>query len=89
MNPTNFDQANTLFGPPPDLDESQCRSIPAFQGTVNGGSVDGASLTVVCWQPTPVELARLAEGRPIFLTFIGGLPPHYPSMSFEEAVNPS
>jgi len=71
------------------MDESQVFTIHAFSGTVNGGNLDGAPVVVTAWLPTPEELEQIKQGKPIFLTFIGGLPPHYPSMDFKEATQPS
>lgn len=89
MQAVPFAQANANFGPPPDLEESQCRTIPAFLGTVQRGSCEGAKLVVVAHMPTPEELARLNAGQPIFLTMLGGLSPHMLTTSFEEATNPA
>lgn len=89
MTPQNFDEANQVFSPPKDLDESQCISIPAFVGEVKSGSVDGVPLVVVAWRPTSEELDRLNAGCAIFLTMIGGLAPHYLSTTFEEATHPA
>jgi len=87
MNPINFPEANVTFGPPKDLVESQCKSIRAFQGTVSKGSIDGAPFTVVAWQPDEGDLDLIRSGQPIFLVFIGGLPPHYVCTSFQQAIN--
>lgn len=65
-----------VFNPPPDMDESQCMPIPAFQGQVLDGNLDGATVVIVAWQPTPQELADLIAGNPVFLMCFGGLPPH-------------
>lgn len=89
MIPVNFPQANIKFCPPIDLDESQCFTIHGFRSQVQGGSVDGAALCVTAWTPSPEELAVINEGRPIFLTFLGGIPPHFLSTSFEAATKPS
>lgn len=89
MNPQTFPECNTKFGPPTDLVVSQCMTIPAFAGQISGGSLDSAPIVVVCWKPTERELELLIKGEPIYLSFIGGLPPHYPSMSFKEAINQS
>ena len=80
---------NSRFGPPADLAESQCSAVNAHVGTIKGGSMDGETCVVVCWQPTPEERERICSGIPIFLSIIGGLPPHYLSTSFEEATHPA
>jgi len=89
MTPVEFPEANARFHAPADLAESQCLTISAYHGVVRGGSVDGSPLVVTCWQPTPEELARLNAGGPIYLSFIGGLPPHFVTVSFEEATHPA
>jgi len=81
----DFDEANTSYGPPPDLADCQCRTIAAFQGRVQGGSMDGETMVVVAWQPTDDERAALAAGGLVFLTMMGGLAPHFLTTSFEEA----
>lgn len=77
MTPTNFPQANKTFVHPPDLDETQCRSIPAFCGEVKEGNIDGAIVVVVAWKPSEDDLFNLNNGQPVFLSCIGGLPPHF------------
>jgi hypothetical protein len=89
MSPTNFSQANCLFGPPKDLEESQCKKIPAFVHQIKKGSIDGATQCVVAWIPDRQDIERILQGQPIFLSVMGGLPPHYLSTSFEEATNPA
>lgn len=88
MNPTHFPQSNINFVAPPDLEESQCATISGYRGIVTGGSLDDAAISVVAWTPTERELELLKAGKPIFITFVGEIPPHYPSMSFEEATQP-
>lgn len=89
MSPTDFPEANTTFGPPRDLEESQCHSIRAYKGVVKGGSCDGTPLTVVAWMPTAEELLALAHGQPLYISFLGGLPPHFPTTHISQALNPA
>lgn len=89
MNPIEFPQVNAEFRPPPDLDESQCMTIHAYKGKVVGGSVDGAAIVVVAWQPTAEEIELIRQGRPIFLSMLGGLAPHFLSLDFEHAIRPA
>ena len=85
MTPVDFPESNTTFGPPPDLEESQCQTIHAYHGTVPRGSVEGAGIVVTAWRPSAEELEALNAGAPVFLTCIGGLPPHLLSTSFKGA----
>jgi hypothetical protein len=90
MTPVNFIEANRLYGAPPDLEESQCKTIHAHVGTVTNGSCEGSPMIVTAWTPDARELARLNAGEPIFLTFLSsGLPPHMVTTSFEEATKPA
>jgi len=76
MTPTDFPEANSTMHPPADMDESQCSTIPAYQGGVHGGNLDGSSVIIVAWQPTAADLEDLNSGNPVFLVCLGGLPPH-------------
>jgi hypothetical protein len=87
MTPIDFNQSNCTFGPPSDMEESQVRTIPAFRGTVERGSCEGAPVVIVAWLPTPAEREAISEGSPVFLTFLGGLPPHVVTTSFQQATN--
>lgn len=87
MTPIDFNESNKVFGPPPDMTESQVQRIPAYVGKVPKGSCEGAPMVVVAWIPTPAEREALAEGSPVFLTFLGGLPPHVVTTNFAEATN--
>jgi hypothetical protein len=84
-----FPQANTAFKHPDDLDESQCFTCPGFHGKVEGGSLDGVPITVTAWKPEAADLARLNAGEPIFLAFLGGLPPHLVGTTFDEVTHPA
>lgn len=89
MEAINFAEANTQFKAPDDLDESQCRTIPAYTGNIKGGSVDGAQVVVVAWLPNNEELDALMSGEPIYLSCIGGLPPHFLTTDFQQATHPT
>jgi hypothetical protein len=89
MDPVTFPEANCTFGPPPGMSECQVATIRMYQGEVERGSVEGAPLFVAAWKPTIDELDRLVKGDPIYLTFLGGVPPHYLSMDFQTAIHPS
>jgi len=72
------------------MEESQVMTIRAFRGETVKGSCDGLPCIVVAWKPDARELAAIVTGSPIFLSFISvGIPPHFPSVSFEEAINPA
>jgi hypothetical protein len=88
MTPVTFPEVNTSFGPPPDLSDIQCSTIPAYIGVAHGGTMDGAAIVVTAWQPTAEELADLNAGKPVLLTFIGGLLPHMATTAFTSATSP-
>lgn len=77
MIPTNFEQANKIFGPPSDMEESQVFRIPAYLGEVKDGSCDGAPCVIVAWKPTKEELEDLNNDGCVYLSCLGGLPPHF------------
>lgn len=89
MTPIYFPESNTIFGPPSDLEESQCMKIHAHVGQVRSGSVDGALQVVVAWQPDASDIAKIIAGNPIFLSCIGGLPPHFLTTDFHSATHPA
>jgi hypothetical protein len=89
MTPTTFPEANASYGPPPDLTEAQCMTIPAYHGEAKSGSVDGVRIVVVAWQPSAEELQQLAAGKPIFISMIGGLAPHFLTTDFQQAIHPA
>lgn len=64
-------------------------SIYAHLTEAKSGSVDGDKIVVVAWQPNEIDLERLRNGAPIFLSVLGGLPPHFLTTDFKEAVNPA
>jgi hypothetical protein len=88
MTPTDFPEANVTYGPPNDLAESQCAKIRAWNGSATRGSCDGYKMVVVAWQPSAEELAALQAGAPVFLSVMGGLPPHFLTTDFQSARNP-
>jgi hypothetical protein len=87
MTPTDFPQANATFSAPKDMHEEQVHAVRAHVGRVTGGSCDGAQMVVTAWFPDALDIVRLQQGGPIYITFLGGLPPHVPTTSFEEATN--
>ena len=90
MQPAKFPEAAVKFTPPNDLEESQCRTIPAYRGRVEGGSCDGYETVVVAYDLSPEEIEILRQnGGRIFLSMLGGLAPHFLSFSFHEATHPA
>jgi len=89
MTPTIFPEANTKFRAPADLAESQCQTIPGYVGSIRGGSLDGSAVVVVAWMPDEKDLEDLKNGKPIYLSCIGGLPPHLIGMDFNAVTNPA
>lgn len=89
MTPSDFPDSNSVFGPPPGLEESQCLSIPAYVGEVRGGSCDGLRHVIVAWRPSEEELRDLQQGGLVYLSVIGGLAPHYLSTDFHTASHPA
>lgn len=89
MMPTDFPESNKVFGPPADLVDSQCARIAAYVGENKTGSCDGMPCVVVAWKPTALDLEALNAGANIFLTVLGGLPPHFLTTNFTEATNPA
>ncbi len=87
MNPVDFPESNMPFGAPSGWDESQCATIRAFAGPIQGGSLDGEHQVIVAWTPTAQELKDIVNGKPIFISMIGGLMPHYLCTSFADARN--
>lgn len=85
MNPCNLRISNSSFGPPEGMDESQVFRIPAYVGTIEQGNLDGSNFVVVAWKPEPKDLIRLMAGGAIYLSCLGGLPPHFLTTSFAEA----
>lgn len=88
MIPAQFPEANTKFTAPGGMDESQVMTLPAYLSPIAGGNLDGACVCVAAWRPTPEEIQKMIDGEPIFLSFLGGMPPHFPTMEFGIAANP-
>ena len=89
MSPVEFKEVNAKYKAPEGLAESQVMTIPAFRGDIVGGSMDGEAMVVVAWKPDGLEISRLLAGEPVYLSVIGGLPPHFLSTSFQEATHPA
>jgi len=85
MNPLEqFPESNCVFKSPPDL-EGSCQEIRAYQGQCTSGIFDGAMQCITAWRPSEHDMEMMRRGNPIYLTVMGGLPPHRLSTSFNEA----
>lgn len=84
MKPVPFPESNSVFGPPKGMEESQVFAVPAHLRQVSGGSCDGSLQVIVAWKPSDLDLERLQKGSLIYLSVLGGLPPHFLSTSFTE-----
>ena len=83
MIPSTFPEANTCFGPPPDLHPNQCMPIHGCRGEIGDGCLDGSPVVVVAWKPNPEEIRQIVDGANVYLTFLGeNLPPHRLTTSF-------
>lgn len=82
MSPTAFPEANTHFKHPEGYTPEQVASIPAFFGNIQGGSMDGAEVVIVAWQPSQQDLLHLLQGKPIYVGFLGGFPAHFACSEF-------
>lgn len=88
MIPADFPEANSTFGPPKDLEVSQCGAVRAFCGQIRGGDCDGMDVVVTAWAPSKEEIEDIKAGRPIYFICFGGLPPHFLSTTFASAIGP-
>lgn len=89
MTPETFPESNITYRPPQGLEESQCRSIPAYDGQIKSGSCDGLRQVVVAYRLTPEEIEWLKNNPVIYLSMIGGLAPHFLSFTFHQATHPA
>ena len=89
MTPQSFPQVNTHFGPPLDMSDEQVATIPAFRGQIQSGSCTGHNVVVVAWRPSEYELAEMKAGKPVFISMLGGLAPHFLTTDFTAALNPA
>lgn len=86
MTPVDPPEYNTTFGAPDGMSEAQVQTIRAFAGEIpRGGALDGALFVVVAWKPTLEELEALNGGGLVYISCLGGLPPHFLTTDFEAA----
>lgn len=71
------------------MHENQVATIHAYSTEAAQGSCDGTPMVVTAWKPTAQEMADIASGTVVFLTCLGGLPPHFLTTRFEQAINPA
>ena len=62
--------ARQVFNAPEGMEDS----VEACEAVID--DTTGEIQVHVAWQPDEVDLARLAHGGTVWLTCIGGLPPH-------------
>lgn len=89
MTPEVFPECNSRFNPPPNLDESQCHTLPAYAGMVLGGSCDGLAQVVVAYRLSLEDIEEIAKTGVIYITMLDGLLPHYLSFNFHDATHPA
>lgn len=87
MIPTDFPEANCRFKAPTGLSETQVLTIAAYSAQLHRGSLDGSDVCVLAWVPTPEELEDIKAGKPIYVSMIGGVLPHYVCTNFQQAIN--
>lgn len=69
MYPLKLTDVNLTLGPPAGWTEEQCRTIDAYSGRYD----DGTPYVTTAWQPTEADKKAVAEGRPVYLQFVGVL----------------
>ena len=82
MSPIRFKESNASIKPPDYLTEDQCETVYAHCGQIDGGNMDGSATYTVAWLPGDAERERIASGECIYLTCLGGLPPHFLTVGF-------
>lgn len=76
MIPQRIEGATRYLGAPPNWqpEDGTCDHLAIKDETLDGG----APVMISAWEPTPDELQRLNEGKPVYLQIIGrGHPPVY------------
>ena len=91
MMPLEFQGTNITFQLPADLSgqKTKARAIRGRILQLNKGPLDGLAVAVVAYKPSPLDISRILAGQPIYISFLGGVAPHYLSTALEEALNPS
>jgi hypothetical protein len=91
MMPLEFAGTNVTFLIPDDLasNRTKARAIRGRVFQVGPGPLDGLAVAVVAYKPSALDVSRFLAGEPIYISFLGGVAPHYLSTTLEEAINPS
>lgn len=92
MIPINFLHANVNATHPTGMTPEQVATIPVFKGIIEnpGSTCVGLPIMVTAWQPTETERLAIAGGGAVYVTFLADrLPPHFPSVTFNQATNPA
>lgn len=76
MEPSGFEGANAVLGPPEGVSEREVASLIGYHGPVYDWP--GCS-TVVCWKPTRAELDEIARTGRVWVAVRGVVSPHYVS----------
>lgn len=88
MTPTNFPEGTKPLHRPPSMSADQCGDLQVYAGEIEAGSCKGMKVVVAAWQPTEEEKMHIAAGKPVFVSMIGGMVPHFLTTTFSSATNP-
>jgi hypothetical protein len=91
MMPLEISEANMTLLLPNDLlgHKTKARCVRARIISVTDGPLDGLSIVIIAYKPSPLDISRILSGEPIYLSFMAGVAPHFLSTALEEALNPS
>lgn len=68
MEASNFDESNTVLGPPKGMGEDEVRSLHTFRGTYGE---NGPPVVISKWKPTQQEIDALQAGEGLWLHCLG------------------
>lgn len=72
MEPTSFDEANTILSPPSGMSLDECSAISAYKGA----DCDGRKVVISCYKLESSEVEHLAKGGRLWLHVLGdSMPP--------------
>jgi hypothetical protein len=91
MMPLEIAGTNVTLMLPSDLlgNKTKARCVRARIVSIKNGPLDGLSVAVVAYKPSPLDVSRILAGEPIYISFLAGVAPHFLSTTLEEALNPS